>query len=89
MSQQMKKVGLWIAGIVGFILLIYLAFFAISVTPTIILSPFIVFEIIKEGGWSELSLWHKLLIICGSSIFVGIIIKEFWPLVGWIKEKIK
>lgn len=85
----MKKVGLWIVGIVGFILLIYAAFFAISVIPAIILSPFIIFEIIKEGGWSEISLWYKLIIICGGLIFIGIVIKEFWPFIKWIEEKIK
>jgi len=89
MNQKTKKVGLWIVGIIGFILVIYISFFAISVIPAIILSPFIIFEIIKEGGWSEISLWYKLVIICGGSIFLGIVTKGFWPFIKWIKEKIK
>lgn len=87
MNQQIKKVGLWIAGIIGFILLIYAVLFTISVIPAIILSPFFIFEIIKEGGWSEISLYYRLVIICAGLIFVGIVIKELWLLIKWIKKR--
>lgn len=89
MNQQIKRAVLWIAGIVGFIALAYVAIFTISVIPAIMLSPFFIYEIIKEGGWSEVPLYYKLVIICGGLIFAGIVMKELWSFVEWIKEKIK
>mgnify|MGYP001591203544 CR=1 FL=1 len=89
MNQQIKQIGLWIAGAIEGILLIYVVILIIPVIPAIGLSPFIIFEIIKDGGWSEISLYYKLIIICGSLIFTGAVIKELWSLVIWIKEKIK
>ena len=85
----MKKQGLWIAGIIGGVLLIYVAVFTISVIPAIMLSPFVILEIIKDGGWSAISLYYKLIIICGSLIFMGIVMKELWLFIKWIREEIK
>ena len=89
MNQQIKKAVLWIAGILGFLALVYVAIFSISVIPAIILSPFFIYEIIKENGWSEVPLYYKLVIICGGLIFTGIVMKELRSLIVWINEKIK
>ena len=89
MRQQIKKIGFWIACTIGVILFLYAALFTISVIPAIILSPFIIFETIKDGGWSEISPYYKLVIICGGFIFIGIVLKELWSFIKWVKEKIK
>ena len=79
MKNSLKKIIKWIIetflGILGFYLFLCLAFFAISVIPSIIFSPFIVYEIIKDpSNWSDISLYSKLVITLGSIIFLGIII---------------
>lgn len=89
MNQQIKKTGLWVAGIIACILLIYVAVFTVSVIPAIILSPFFIFEVIKDGGWSGISLYYKLVIVSGGLIFVSIVIKELWLFIRWVKEKIE
>jgi hypothetical protein len=81
MNQQIKKAALWMASIIGFIALVYVAIFTISVIPAIILSPIFIYEIMKEGGWSEVPLYYKLVIICGGLIFAGIVVKELWSFV--------
>lgn len=88
MNQKAKKIIIWIATILAGILFIYLIFFTISVIPTIILSPFIVYELVKEGGWAEIPLYYKLVIICGGLIFIGIILKVL-GLFKWIEDKLK
>lgn len=88
MNQQIKKVVVWVVSIIGGILLIYLIFFIISVMPAIILSPVVVYELIKEGGWAEIPLYYKFVIICSGLIFIGIILKTL-GLFKWIEEKLK
>mgnify|MGYP001566515415 CR=1 FL=1 len=89
MKQQIKKIGFWIICAIGAILFLYVALFTISVIPAIIFSPFIIFETIKDNGWSEISLYYKLVIICGGLIFTVIVLKELWSFIKWVKNKIK
>ncbi|MFA5359969.1 MAG: hypothetical protein WC349_03375 [Patescibacteria group bacterium] len=88
MNQKANEILKWIAIIFAGILFIYLIFFAISIIPTIILSPFIIYELVKEGGWAEIPLYYKLVIICGGLIFIGIILKVL-GLSKWIEDKLK
>ena len=90
MTEQTKKIITWIITITAGILLICLAFFAISIIPAIILSPAIIYDLIREPeSWSELSLYYKIVIISGSLVLAGIVVKELIGLVIWIKNKLK
>lgn len=78
MKNSLKKIIKWIIGtflgILGLYLFLCLAFFAISVIPSIIFSPIIVYGIIKDpSSWSDISLYYKLVIIFGVIIFLGIV----------------
>ena len=88
MNKLISKTGSWILGIIGLVLFIYIGLFAISVIPAIILSPFIVFEILKDGGWLELSLYYKIVIVFGGTIFTTIVLRELFNLLRWLKSKL-
>ncbi|MBA3047369.1 hypothetical protein FP830_03490 [Candidatus Falkowbacteria bacterium] len=90
MTKNTKKFINWIIGIFLLIPCIYLVFFAVSIIPSTIFSPVIVYEIVKDpSSWSDISLYYKLVIIFGAIIFLGIIVIEIIKLIKFIKDKIK
>ncbi len=90
MKDLPKNIIKWIIGIFMGILCIYFMFFAISIIPSTIFSPVIVYEIIKDpSSWSDISFYYKLVIIFGAIIFLGIIIIEIIKLIRFIKDKMK
>ena len=90
MKDLLKNTIKWIIGIFLTIFCIYFMFFAISVIPSTVFSPIIVYEIIKTpSSWLDISLHYKLVIIFGAIIFLGIIVIEIIKLIRFIKDKIK
>ena len=84
MKNIFKNILLYILGI----LFLCLAFFAISVIPSILFSPFLIYEFIKNpSSWLEISSYYKIIIILGTLIFSGIIILEIRKLIKYIRKK--
>ena len=84
MKNIFKNILLYILGI----LFLYVAFFVVSVVPSILFSPFLIYEFIKNPhSWSEISFYYQIIIILGTLIFLGIIVLEINKLIKYIRKE--
>ena len=88
MTNKLKKIITWIIAIPLSVVIIYLTFFTISVIPAVLLSPAIIYDLIKNpNSWHNISLYYKLVIMFSTTILTGTVLKELFNFFIWIKNK--
>ncbi len=84
MQKLLKSISEWILGV----FFIYLMFLVISIIPAIPLSPFILYEFIKNPStWSDLHIYYQIVVTIGTIIFLGIIAIEINKLIQCLRRK--